>query len=292
MGQFGATKKFIVVVCLVIIAGFFLGYRSVHAVHEHEVTQKTKAAAQAKVNEAQQLQSKLVSGWQSYLATNKPDGNVDVAVYDSKTGALAHYTNAPAGTTYNTASIVKLSILETTLYQDQKNGISGLTSDQLAQATPMIENSDNDAATDLWNMIGGAPAVQSYYQVVGTTDSTPNTTALDQIKIVNEVAYPKLLNTASVTAANNLMDNIEADQRWGVTGGVPTGVSVELKNGWLADADNNGTSGWNINSIGHVHGNGTDYTIAVLTDDNDTMQDGINTIQGLSTVAWNDVSAQ
>jgi hypothetical protein len=118
------------------------------------------------------------------------------------------------------------------------------------------------------------------------------TTALDQLKVVNEVAYPgKLLTAASANQADSLMDHVEADQQWGVSGGVPAGVTVQLKNGWLAGADVGGTSGWNINSIGHVHGDGADYTIAVLTNDNKTMQDGINTIQALSTAAWNTVSS-
>jgi hypothetical protein len=72
---------------------------------------------------------------------------------------------------------------------------------------------------------------------------------------------------------------------------VPAGVTVQLKNGWLADAGNTSTDGWNINSIGHVHGDGVNYTIAVLTDNNNTEQDGINTIQALSADAWNAVYA-
>jgi len=60
---------------------------------------------------------------------------------------------------------------------------------------------------------------------------------------------------------------------------------VQLKNGWLADAGD-GVQGWNINSIGHVHGDGLNYTIAVLTDNNNTEQDGINTIQSLSSATW------
>ena len=108
---------------------------------------------------------------------------------------------------------------------------------------------------------------------------------------MNEVAYPgKLLTAVSAAQANNLMDHVETDQQWGVSGGVPAGVSVELKNGWLPNSEVDGTSGWNVNSIGHVHGNGVDYTIAVLTNGDKTEQDGINTIQALSTVAWDTVS--
>lgn len=300
MGKTGFAKKVIVVVmCLIVIGAYFFGYRSVHGTAD---TPKAKAAtAQApappKANKSAEEQSKLVAAWKQVVAATPPDGNYDIAVYDTATGATTHYSNTD--TTYNTASIIKMSILEDTLWQDQQQGLSGLTASQLAQAEPMIEQSDNDAATDLWTSLGGQSSIQTFFQKIGATQSTANvewgltqTTALDQIKVVNEVAYPgKLLTVASANQADQLLNQVEADQHWGVSGGVPAGVTVQLKNGWLADAGNNGTTGWNINSIGHVHGDGMDYTIAVLTDDNNTEQDGINTIQALSTAAWNTLSS-
>ena len=300
MGQIGSTKKLLTFVfLLVLVGGYFLGY---HTVHTKALDEKHHAAVvhqQQKVN----VQNELEAAWKKVLQATPPDGDVNIAVYDHATGATATYSNAASTYTFNTASIVKLSILETTLWQDQQQGLSGLTSAQLTQAEPMIENSDNDAATDLWNMIGGTSAVNAFFQKIGATNSTAGTqglwgltqtTAPDQLKVVNEVAYPSkgtLLTPASAAQANSLMDQVESDQRWGVTGGVPSGVSVELKNGWLDDAGNTSTDGWNINSIGHVHGDGVDYTIAVLTDNDNTMQDGVNTIQSLSTATWNTLNA-
>jgi beta-lactamase class A len=301
LGQTGFGKVVIVLALCLVIAGcyYFFGYRKDHT--PAAIAHKAAVAKQAaKVNHAQQLETKLVTAWKQTLTSTPPDGNVDVAVYDNGTGATAHYTNATtaSGGTFITASIIKMSILETLLWQNQQSGIETMTSGQLAEATPMIENSDNDAATDLWQMDGGQDAINRFFQKIDASSSTANvdwglttTTALDQLKVVNEVAYPgKLLTTSSANQADDLMDHVEADQQWGVSGGVPAGVTVQLKNGWLQDADVNGTDGWNINSIGHVHGNGTDYTIAVLTNDNQTMQDGINTIQALATDAWNAVS--
>jgi beta-lactamase class A len=293
------VKKIIIAcICLVVIGAYVFGYRSTHdTVDAHTASTKQTVATPPKASKAGEEQAKLAAAWKQVVATTPPDGNYDIVVYDSATGATTHYSNTDA--TYNTASIIKLSILEDTLWQDQQQGLTGLTSEQLEDATPMIENSDNDAATDMWNDLGGQTAIQTFFSKIGATQSTANeawgltqTTALDQLKVVNEVAYPsKLLTTASVNQANQLMDQVEADQHWGVSGGVPSGVAVQLKNGWLADADNNGTSGWNINSIGHVHGDGIDYTIAVLTDDNNSEQDGINTIQSLSSATWNTLSS-
>jgi hypothetical protein len=68
---------------------------------------------------------------------------------------------------------------------------------------------------------------------------------------------------------------------------VPAGVTVALKNGWLPLEDN---TDWQVNSIGWVDGDGRDYLITVLTNNNDTESDGIATIEGLSPLVWNAVA--
>lgn len=295
MGQNGYAKIVAVLVLSVIIAsGTYVGYRSAHASAPLVKAQKASAVAQVvKVDEAKLLQTKLETAWKQTLASAPPDGNVDIAVYDSRTGATAHFVNQPS--TFMAASTIKLSILETLLLHDQQQGLSGLTSDQLAEADSMIEDSDNDSANSLYLVAGGSSGLNDFFRQAGATNSVASgpwgitqTTALDQLKVIGAVAYPgKLLTEASAKQANDLMDQVESDQRWGVTGGVPTGVAVELKNGWLQDSEVDGTDGWNVNSIGHVHGKDADYTIAVLTNNNNTMQAGINTIEKLSADTWN-----
>jgi len=73
----------------------------------------------------------------------------------------------------------------------------------------------------------------------------------------------------------------------GCLGGRGAGSTVALKNGWLA-LD---SGGWQVNSMGYVDGQGRDYVIAVLTDD-DTEADGINFIQGLSGLIWQELSPE
>jgi len=244
------------------------------------------AVAKATGSTASDTSSQLESAWKVIVAGRQ--GSIDIAVYNHATGQIAHYTNS--GGTFDTASSVKLSILEALLIEDQDNDQS-MSASQLAQATPMIENSNNDAASDLWSLVGGAPAMSNFFNQVGATSTTPGTdsewgltqtTALDQLKVVNVLAYPGgLLTDASAQTADGLLDQVEADQRWGVSGGVPAGVSIELKNGWLPE-----TNGWVINSIGHIHGDGTDYTIAVMTSGSPSEQYGISTIQSLSSATW------
>jgi beta-lactamase class A len=235
--------------------------------------------------------SQLESAWKGIVAGRQ--GSVDIAVYNHSTGRIAHYTNS--GGTFDTASIVKLSILEALLVEDQASGRS-LSSNQLAEATPMIENSDNDAASDLWDLVGGASAMNNFFKQIGATSTTAGTedewgltqtTALDQLNVLNALAYPgTILSALSATSADGLLNQVEADQRWGVSGGVPASASVQLKDGWLPEAN-----GWVINSIGHVQGDGADYTIAVMTSGNPSEQYGINTIQSLSKATWSKLAA-
>ncbi len=81
-----------------------------------------------------------------------------------------------------------------------------------------------------------------------------------------------------------LMERVTPSQRWGVSGGVPRGVTVALKNGWLPLTS--AGDDWQINSVGWIHGDGRDYLLAVLTTGNATEQDGIAVIDKLAATVW------
>ena len=111
----------------------------------------------------------------------------------------------------------------------------------------------------------------------------------DQIALLRELVQPgALLTAADRSYALSLMENVTPSQRWGVSGGVPAGVTVALKNGWLP-LDSSDTD-WQINSVGWISGRGRDYLMAVLTTGNPTEQYGISTIDGLAGIIWRDMS--
>ena len=76
------------------------------------------------------------------------------------------------------------------------------------------------------------------------------------------------------------MEHVTSSQAWGVSGGVPAGVIIALKNGFSI------INGWQINSMGWVNGQGRDYLMAVLTDLNPTEGYGIQTINDMSSIVW------
>lgn len=225
----------------------------------------------------------------AYLSGAADD--VTAAVYDDVTGRTFVYR---PGVTQETASVMKVDILATLLAQAQANG-QPLTAAQQTLSAAMIEQSDNDAAQDLWDAEGGAAAVGAFNTSAGLTQTTPNaagywglstTTAADQVQLVRRIAYPNdLLNPASRTYELGLMMHVEADQTWGVSAGVAAGASVALKNGWLP-LD---SGGWQVNSIGDVDGDGRDYVIAVLTQ-GASESVGIATIAALSGLIWQELA--
>jgi beta-lactamase class A len=222
---------------------------------------------------------------QSYLATRS--GRVSVAVFNAKTGATYSYNS---GTQFVTASIVKVAILGTLLRQAQ-DARRSLTSTERSLATVMIEQSDNAAATSLWNEVGRGPGVGAFMSKVGMPSTIPGSDGLwgltstntpDQVRLVRTVAYPNtVLSDASRGYAESLMRAVTPSQKWGVSGGVPASGTVALKNGWLPR-----TGGWVINSIGHVRGGTHDYVIAVLTSGNSSMSYGITTVEHVSAMVW------
>jgi beta-lactamase class A len=168
----------------------------------------------------------------------------------------------------------------------------------------MIEDSDNDAATSLWDEAGGATGLAVYNDQAGLTGTTPSacvtcagfpwpgwglttTAPQDQLTLLRQLIVPgarPLLSGAARAYALSLMENVSPDQRWGVSAGVPAGVTVALKNGWLPLDGANGD--WQVNSVGWVSGDGRDYLVAVLSTGNPTEQYGIDTINALSARIW------
>jgi beta-lactamase class A len=213
---------------------------------------------------------------------------VGVAVYDAHTGTT--WTLNPAGE-FQTASVVKVQIMGAILHRAQVEG-RGLTTFERQNIVPMIEVSDNNAATNLWNSVGGASGVAAFDHLAGMTATTPNsswglttTTAPDNVRLVRDYAFPSSALADRWRAFGvNLMEHVVDWQRWGVSAGATPGTTVALKNGWLPLSD---SAQWRINSIGWISGNGRDYVIAVLTDHNPSMQYGIDTIEAISHKAWN-----
>jgi beta-lactamase class A len=236
----------------------------------------------------------------SYIA-GRP-GLVTAALYDARTKTTWVFH---PGVLEDCASIVKVQIMGTLLEEAQSNN-RPLPPAQRQLLTTMIENSNNVSATALLAQVGGASALLRFDRSAGLNHTVPHdtqpfvpgtslpgwgltkTTAYDQVTLIKRFAFPNsILTTSDRHLGLGLMENIEADQAWGVTGGVPGGVTVALKNGWLPLV--NESTDWQVDSIGWIHGHGRNYVLAVLSSGTVGEPDGIATIEHISNTIYTEL---
>jgi hypothetical protein len=233
----------------------------------------------------------------SYVSTRA--GTILAAVHDVRTGQTWYLGH---GVPQAEASVVKLDILETLLAQQGQSTPAGLPAGDQTLAREMIEDSDNDAATSLWDAVGGAAGIRIFNASADLTATAPSpcvvcagfpwpgwglttTIPADQIALLRELVEPsRLLTSAERRYALSLMENVTPSQRWGVSGGVPAQVTVALKNGWLPL--NTAGTDWQVNSVGWVWGRGRDYLMAVLSTGDPDEQYGVDTIDRLAAMVW------
>jgi hypothetical protein len=215
-------------------------------------------------------------------------GDITAAVYNLKSGRIFLYR---PGVLADEASIAKVNILATALFEAQQDGTT-LSASEQQSATAAIEESDNDAAQDLWQDDGGNAGLGAFNRAAGLTQIVLDpdgawgynqTSALDQVRLLAHIAlHNSVLSDSSRAYELGLMHHIDPAQDWGVSAGVLPPASVALKNGWLPI----NTGGWEINSIGWVDGRYRDYLIAVLTAGDPDMAYGVETIEGISELVW------
>ena len=301
-------RRYIVIAGLVTLTLFCAGFARVTATRSADQTRLAKATAPATPRRATSRRATsrratsrkkaaarpapaagplTASAQQALAAAVAPlargdDSQVAVAVDDLTTGADAAYAGAQE---FVTASIVKVDILSTLLYQAQQSG-QPLTSQTQALAATMIENSNDGAASDLYDEGNGAPGIDAANHVFGLAQTTvgtdgfwglTTTTVDDQIRLLRLVfTRPSVLTAQSQDYIQNLMSQVEADQQWGVPAAADGGTQFMVKNGWLPS----GTTGlWEINSIGEVVHDRQRMLIAVLSEGNATEDSGISFIQ-------------
>jgi hypothetical protein len=195
---------------------------------------------------------------------------------------------------FDSASVVKVTILSALLRKAQEQH-RYLTRTERALATEMITESDNNAASDLWDDVGRYD-LQHFLDLarMTQTDLGPGPYwGLTRITAYNETLLlwllldrNSVLDTASRDYVLDLMARVIPSQRWGVPVGAPTSLTVHVKNGWLPLYP----YGWRINSIGAFTRRGGDYSIVVLTQGNPTMTYGIDTIEAVAKVVNRDLN--
>ncbi|MFE9628572.1 serine hydrolase [Streptomyces sp. NPDC006527] len=236
------------------------------------------------------LAAKLKKDITAALANRK--GTIAVGLHDRSTNTTC---TLRASTAYDSASVVKVTVLAALLRDAQKQN-RALTAREKTLATAMITKSDNASTSTLWKQLG-VTKIKSFLTAAGMTQTKPGANGywgLTQITVTDEQKLLKLLTARNTVLTDSrrayvlqLMGQVVSSQRWGTPYGRPAGVSWHVKNGWLSRA----THGWRVHSVGTFKGGGHDYQITVLTHGNSTMNYGITTIQGVAKVIHRDLAA-
>jgi beta-lactamase class A len=218
-------------------------------------------------------------------------GTHGITVYDVETG-ISCYTGANQH--MDSASIVKTIILAALLRWHQQTG-RPLSAWEKDEATEMITESDNDAATALWDEVG-MTRLQQFLDAAKMSDTElgqdgywglTQVTAHDEMLLLELLALPNaVLTTTSRSYELGLMARVVASQRWGTPAGAPADVTVHVKNGWLGDA-----SGWHINSLGVFLGKDRNYMMALLTTADPSEEYGIDTVEDVARLVNRDLAA-
>jgi hypothetical protein len=215
-------------------------------------------------------------------------GRLSVGVIDRSTGTVAVYGGSLR---FHTASIVKVDILAGLLLRGPAAaaGLRG-TDGQLAAA--MIEASDDDAATRLWELGGAGTGLAAADARLGLRHTVPgpgdywgltSTTVTDQLTLLRDLTSPgSPLTAAARRYVLGLMRDVEPGQRWGVPTVASPGTTAAVKDGWLPDGPD---QLWVVNSIGQVDHDHQRLLMAVLASGQPTEAAGIAAVEAAARAA-------
>ncbi|MGI8429789.1 MAG: hypothetical protein ACR2OB_10895 [Solirubrobacteraceae bacterium] len=205
-------------------------------------------------------------------------GRTAFAVVDSEgrlSGRHLHWT-------FVSASAVKAMLLVAYLRRLHGMGQRYVDYNSDSFLYPMINVSDNAAATTTWSIVGDG-GLYSVARAAGMTDfSISGIWANAQISAADQARFffsmDSLIPHEFVGYARALLSTIAAYESWGIPAVARgRGYTVFFKGGWR------GTGlGQLVHQIGRLEGHRRRLSVAVMTDGDPSMGYGIDTIQGVT----------
>ena len=217
-----------------------------------------------------------------YLRTRM--GRTALAVVDSE-GRLS---GVNVNEQFITGSVVKAMLLVAYLRRLNALGQHYVDSHSNSFLYPMINVSDNDAATECWSIVGNA-GLYAVAKAAGMTHFSVDTaaswggqwgaaliTAADQARFFFEM--DSLIPREFVGYANFLLSSIAGYETWGIPAVARRlGYTVYFKAGWRPSPDV-----FLVHQIARLVGHHHTFSMAVMTDGDPDMSYGIQTIQGVT----------
>jgi len=202
-------------------------------------------------------------------------GRTSFAVVDSQ----GHLSGVRLHEHFQTASVVKVMMLVAYLQMLDAHH-RGLNGGDTSLLYPMIHVSDNDAASAVLAIVGGA-AVARVARESGMTDYAPavgwwaftQTSAADQARFF--FSLERLIPRQFYSYARGLLAGIEPSQSWGIPPVARPRWQVFFKTGALP-------SEGLFNEVGRLERPGVTFAIAVFTTGDPSMGYGEQTVQGVA----------
>jgi hypothetical protein len=217
-----------------------------------------------------------VAGARAFLA--RRTGRTAFAVIDDE-GRLS---GVNVHSTFVSASVVKAMLLVAYLRRLNDEGRHDVDSASNAILFPMINVSDNTAATTCWSIVGDS-GLDAVARVAGMTDysvsgswANSQISAADQARFFDEM--DELIPPEFVGYARSLLSGIAAYESWGIPAiARPRGYTVFFKGGWRTTG-----LGQLVHQVARLESRGHTFAVAVMTDGDPSMGYGIDTIQGVT----------
>jgi hypothetical protein len=185
------------------------------------------------------------------------------ALLDQRTNKIVGSKNMTATST--TASMIKSWIAADFLRRNDEQDQTPSAA-RLHEVSIMIRDSDNDAATDLYEVVGEEASTNRAIDTCGLTDSSPGPTswsdtrlsARDTVRLADCIDDGRAAGDQWTSWLLTEMKSVRGVGDFGIRKAFPTNVAktIAIKNGWVVREDGN----WHLNCLAI----GDNWTMGVM----------------------------
>jgi hypothetical protein len=208
--------------------------------------------------------------------------DIGIAVYVPSDHRIYQYNAEPQ---FPAEGAIKLPLMLAVMDRAVRQG-KAITDDESDLMRAMITESDNDAATELWNSLGG-PSIQAFLErsnISGVTVDSKNwresgMSCVAGARLMGKLMQGEVLDEGHREYAMRLLSQVEPTADWGVVVAGREAGQAGVMNGWYSKYQ-----GWALASVGYViPGDGRPaFTIAIFTDRWRYFREGVRKIEEIA----------
>jgi hypothetical protein len=202
-------------------------------------------------------------------------GTISFAVVDELGEMHASYPDR----VHHSASVVKVLFMVALLRQPDVRH-DDLTDSEKALLQPMIQRSDNQAATAVFNRVGQAALYRLADEIGLDHFATQPTWGLTTITAGSQARFfsriQRYVPKRHRVYAMQLLSRIVRSQRWGIPPVAPKHWKLYFKGGW------SGAPSWRVNQVMVLRRPSRSFSVAILTREQPSRAYGERSIEGVA----------